>query len=227
MFTPTTTPTPARRVGADGVPSRRRWRVESALMAAAPGREPACDDLGAVVVEAHPVDDRPVGGEPEQPRLRVAGLGLAGDRADLDVPEAQRRERVDADGVLVEAGGQPEGVREGQAQRVDHAICADSTRHLRRLGELEGGAGGADRAEGGVVGPLGVGAGEHPVEERVVRRQASSLRLLGRTCSAQSWSDRTPMSPAISASMPWTAAPRPWTVVMHGMLAITAAVRIS
>ena len=35
------------------------------------------------------------------------------------------------------------------------------------------------------------------------------------------------MSPAITASMPCTAAPRPWTVVMHGMLAITAAVRIS
>ena len=215
-------------------PSRRRWRAESAPMArrvgadgGRTGRETAGDDLGAVVVEAHPVDDRPVGGEPEEPRLRVAGLGLAGDRADLDVPEAERRERVDADGVLVEAGGQPERVREGQSERVHRAICADSARHLRRLGEGEDRAGGADRAEGGVVGPLGVGAGEHPVEERVVRRQASSLRLRGRTWSAQSWSERTPMSPAISASMPCTAAPRPWTVVMHGMLAITAAVRIS
>ena len=35
------------------------------------------------------------------------------------------------------------------------------------------------------------------------------------------------MSPARIASMPWTAAPSPWTVVMHGMFAITAAVRIS
>ncbi len=35
------------------------------------------------------------------------------------------------------------------------------------------------------------------------------------------------MSPDRIASMPWTAAPSPWTVVMHGMLPITAAVRIS
>ena len=44
---------------------------------------------------------------------------------------------------------------------------------------------------------------------------------------AQSCSERTPMSPARIASMPCTAAPSPWTVVMHGMFAITAAVRIS
>ena len=35
------------------------------------------------------------------------------------------------------------------------------------------------------------------------------------------------MSPALIASMPCTAAPSPCTVVMHGMLAMTAAVRIS
>ena len=35
------------------------------------------------------------------------------------------------------------------------------------------------------------------------------------------------MSPRRIASMPWTAAPRPCTVVMHGMFAMIAAVRIS
>ena len=35
------------------------------------------------------------------------------------------------------------------------------------------------------------------------------------------------MSPARMASIPCTAAPSPCTVVMHGMLASTAAVRIS
>ena len=35
------------------------------------------------------------------------------------------------------------------------------------------------------------------------------------------------MSPRIRASMPCTAAPSPWTVVMQGTLARTAAVRIS
>ena len=35
------------------------------------------------------------------------------------------------------------------------------------------------------------------------------------------------MSAARIASIPCTAAPRPWTVVMHGMLVRMAAVRIS
>ena len=48
-----------------------------------------------------------------------------------------------------------------------------------------------------------------------------------RMSCCHSCSDRTPMSPPRIASMPWTAAPSPCTVVMHGMFAITAAVRIS
>ena len=36
--------------------------------------QPPRDRLGAVVVEAHPVHDRPVGGQPEQPRPIVARL---------------------------------------------------------------------------------------------------------------------------------------------------------
>ncbi len=71
------------------------------------------------------------------------------------------------------------------------------------------------------VGGLRVDAGEHVVEQRAVRRHRRPDRF------AQSCRERTPMSPARIASMPWTAAPRPWTVVMHGMFAITAAVRIS
>jgi hypothetical protein len=35
------------------------------------------------------------------------------------VPETERGQRVDADRVLVEAGGEAEDVREGQAQRLD------------------------------------------------------------------------------------------------------------
>ena len=60
------------------------------------------------------------------------------------------------------------------------------------------------------------------VEEPAVRRHESpgSSRI-------QSWSDRTPMSPDRSASMPCTAAASPWTVVMHGTFVSTAAVRIS
>src|SRR5947199_232686 len=42
----------------------------------------------ALVVEAHAVDQRPVGGEAEQARPRVARLRLAGQRAHLDEAEA-------------------------------------------------------------------------------------------------------------------------------------------
>ncbi len=47
------------------------------------------------------------------------------------------------------------------------------------------------------------------------------------TAFIQSWRERTPMSPARTASIPCTAAASPCTVVMHGMLVRIAAVRIS
>ena len=51
---------------------------------------------GAVVVEPHPVEQRPVVGQPEHPRRRIAGLRLRGDRADLGVSETQRTPGVQA-----------------------------------------------------------------------------------------------------------------------------------
>ena len=139
---------------------------------------------------------------------RVAGLRLAGDRADLDVAEPERAEAVDADRVLVEAGGQAEHVGERQPER----------RHRlpRRTSPAGDRSRCPDRPEGRVVRLLGVGPGEDVVEQRPVDQRL-----------AQSCSDRTPISPRRIASMPCTAAPSPWTVVMHGMLAITEAVRIS
>ncbi len=95
----------------------------------------------------------------------------------------------------------------------------------------------ADAGEPQVVGPLGVDPGEDVAEQGVVRAGRHTFRSLWRPLRmtshqrprsfAQSWSDRTPMSPRSRASMPWTAAPRPCTVVMHGMSAPTEAVRIS
>ena len=43
------------------------------------------------IVEAHAVDHRPVLGQPEQPRLRIARLRPRGERADLDEAEAEAR----------------------------------------------------------------------------------------------------------------------------------------
>ena len=78
-------------------------------------------------------------------------------------------------------------------------------------------------AERRVVRALRIGPGQHVVEEQAVG-PAHQRAVLPRF---QSCRLRTPMSPAVSASMPCTAAPRPCTVVMHGMSAPTAAVRIS
>ena len=176
---------------------------------APPLLQPPGDHLGPVVVEAHPVDHGAVGGEPEQPRLRVAGLRLAGHGADLDVAEAQRGQAVDPLGVLVEAGGEAERVREGQPQRRHRGSRAGQPLQHRPAGP--------HRPEADAVRALGVDPAQRVPEEQVVRRQRA----------AQSCSDRTPISPARIASMPCTAAPSPCTVVMHGTLASTAAVRIS
>ena len=72
------------------------------------GEEP----LDAVVVEAEPVDERFGLGQPEEARLRVAGLRARRDGAAFDEAEAERREAVDVRGVLVEAGGEADPVRE-------------------------------------------------------------------------------------------------------------------
>ena len=56
--------------------------------------------------------------QPGNPKPRLFRLGLPRDRADLDVAEPQRGQGVDADRVLVEARGEAEDVREGQAHRL-------------------------------------------------------------------------------------------------------------
>ena len=61
---------------------------DAAGRAAAPGAPRRPPRAG--VVEAHAVDQRAVGGQPEHPRPRVAGLRLGGDRPDLDEAEAER-----------------------------------------------------------------------------------------------------------------------------------------
>ena len=73
--------------------------------------------LGAAVVEAHPVDDRAVGDEPEQPRPRIAVLRDRGERAHLDVPEAERVQPAGAADVLVEARRDAERRVEAQSER--------------------------------------------------------------------------------------------------------------
>ena len=56
-------------------------------------------------------------GKPEHPRRRIAGLRPGGDRADLDEAKADREQRRDARGILVEAGREPERPGELKAER--------------------------------------------------------------------------------------------------------------
>ena len=77
-------------------------------------RKPAQHRLGALAVEAEPVDHALVGGEPEQARARIARLRLRRHGADLDEAEAEPEQRIGHLGVLVEPG-----------------------RHADRIGEVE------------------------------------------------------------------------------------------
>ena len=91
------------------------------LRAPAQLREARGRRLGAVVVESHPVDDGAVGDEPEEARTRVAVLRDRGQRADLDVAEAEGVQPRGAANVLVEAGRDAE-------RRVEARVRARTSR---------------------------------------------------------------------------------------------------
>src|SRR5215204_2615275 len=57
--------------------------------------------LGSIVVESQPVDQRPVTGQAEHPRLLVSWLGPKGYGPDLDEAKAERRELVHDPSILV------------------------------------------------------------------------------------------------------------------------------
>jgi hypothetical protein len=80
--------------------------------------EPARSRRSAVVVEAHAIDERLVARQPEQPRLRIAGLRLRGHGADLDEAKAEREHLAHVLRVLVEAGGEAERPRQLLAEHL-------------------------------------------------------------------------------------------------------------
>ena len=99
-------------------------RVQLARLACRARRNPVRAPLQAFrrgrrarVVEAHPVDQRPVGRQPEQPGSRIARLSLGRHRADLHEREPERAEYIGAPGVLVEPGGQPQRPRQVEPER--------------------------------------------------------------------------------------------------------------
>jgi hypothetical protein len=80
-----------------------------------PRRQRARHRVGAVVVEAQAVDQRVLGRQPEEAGRRVPGLGQGGDGAELGEAETERGPDVRKRAVLVEAGGEPERVRERES----------------------------------------------------------------------------------------------------------------
>ena len=72
--------------------------------------------VGALRIEAEPVDDAMVGIKAEQPRPRIAGLRLRRDGADFDKTEADAQQRIRHFGVLVEAGGDADRIRKIEAE---------------------------------------------------------------------------------------------------------------
>ncbi len=54
-------------------------------------------------------------GEPEQARLRVAGLRARGERADLDETEAEAEHLAEDLGILVESCGEADRIGEGES----------------------------------------------------------------------------------------------------------------
>ena len=134
------------------------------------------DEVGAVVVEPHPVDEGAVLGEPVQSGPRVAGLGLGGDAADLDVAEAERRQRGRDLGVLVEAGGDADGVPERPPERVDPQPAIDDGvvvgQHRLDARVLDGPQEPVDRPVGG----LGVQPEQQRFRQRVGPHLACGAR---------------------------------------------------
>ncbi len=100
--------------------------------APAPGREPCAHGLEALVVEAEPVDERAILGQTEQSRLGIAGLRARRDGAGLDEAEAEPQHGVGHLGILVEAGSEPDRIRELPSPERDPEARRIRLGHVRR-----------------------------------------------------------------------------------------------
>ena len=72
----------------------------------------------ALIVEAEPVDEGGVLGEPKHSRLFVAGLRARRDRTDLDEAEAEPEEAIDHLGILVESAGKSDWIWKIESQQL-------------------------------------------------------------------------------------------------------------
>ena len=150
-------------------------------------REPPRHDLGAVVRHAVADDDRVVLRQPEEPRPRVAVRGVCGDRAHLEMAEAELGEQRQRAAVLVEAGGEPERVRERQAAELDtEAAHAARERHSREPADRGRPPGERRGPERELVRPLGLEPEEQGPHGRLVQRAHWSGTLAAGACASGS-----------------------------------------
>lgn len=134
------------------------------------------EGFGALVVEPETVDEGAFGGEAEEAGFGVAGLGVAGDGADFDESEAAVGPVVEGDAVFVEAGGESDGVGEGDSEK--------------GAGEAWG-LGGADESEldgfeSEIVGVFGVEAEEDWLERIVKAHVGEESTFFGNWCALTS-----------------------------------------
>jgi hypothetical protein len=81
--------------------------------------QPCRDRLGAIVVEAHPINHRLLLRVPEHARFRVTGLGDRRDRPNLDMTETECGRRRPRPRVLVESGRESDRVWKHESKRLD------------------------------------------------------------------------------------------------------------
>jgi hypothetical protein len=126
----------------------------------------------AAIVEAHPVDHRLVFLQAEQARPGISGLRQGSERAHLRRAEAEREDPVEDFRILVEAGGEPDRVRE-----VD-AGDADREPGIGRGGIAERSV--LQRADGEPVRPLRIELEDQRPEKRIERHSPAAMAVAGR-----------------------------------------------
>jgi len=126
------------------------------------------DGFHADVGEAEAVDQALLGGEAEDAGRGVAGLRAGGDGAEFHEAEAEPGPEGDALGVFIEAGGESDGVGEGEAEEPGFEVWEGAAGEGFDEG---GGRGAGERGERGVVDPLGREVEEERADEAAVHRR--------------------------------------------------------
>jgi len=108
----------------------------------------------------------------EQPRPRVARLRARRHRADLDEAEAERAERIQVFGVLVQSGGEPHRVGETDAEGIHRQV----RNGRREAGGKPAAPGRVQSAQGQAMGGFGIQGEKQRAQELIEAQGRLSLR---------------------------------------------------